>query len=166
MKHRFIFEHLWPCQTGRYYILTRLAHIRLRRNSFIGRFRFIWSIIQSFHFYINAIRKGIEERMWMDEKDVTVCDFEERHRKNPILAIISSAHESVHLILVDSSTLICLDKYERSVRKDHKTRAGIEPTSSDNRTAILPLNYPIFTSVAREALHVWLLFRNAVWLGQ
>ncbi len=34
-----------------------------------------------------------------------------------------------------------------SLSKDHKIRTGIEPLSSDNRSAILPLNYPIFSLV-------------------
>ena len=46
---------------------------------------------------------------------------------------------------MNTTTWICLDKYERLVKKDHKIRAGIEPTSSDNRSDILPLNYPIFS---------------------
>ena len=32
-------------------------------------------------------------------------------------------------------------------------RTGIEPVSSDNRSAILPLNYPIFTSVTQVTTH-------------
>jgi hypothetical protein len=35
------------------------------------------------------------------------------------------------------------------IEKDHKIRVGIEPTSSDNRSAVLPLNYPIFSPVIR-----------------
>ncbi len=41
------------------------------------------------------------------------------------------------------------DKHERLIKKVHKIRAGIEPTSSDNRSAILPLNYLIFTPVIK-----------------
>ncbi len=45
---------------------------------------------------------------------------------------------------MEVSTAICLNKYERLIKKVHKIGAGIEPTSSDNRSGILPLNYPIF----------------------
>ena len=38
-----------------------------------------------------------------------------------------------------------LNKYERLAKKDHKIKVGIEPTSPDNRSDILPLNYPIFS---------------------
>ena len=58
------------------------------------------------------------------------------HRTYPRLYIGASTNVS---------TWICLHKYERLVKKDHKIRAGIEPTFSDNRSAVLPLNYPIFS---------------------
>ena len=45
------------------------------------------------------------------------------------------------------STWICLYKYESLVKKDHKIRTGIEPASSENRSVVLPLNYPIFSPV-------------------
>jgi hypothetical protein len=32
-----------------------------------------------------------------------------------------------------------------SLSKDHKIRTGIQPVSSNNRSCILPLNYPIIT---------------------
>ena len=46
---------------------------------------------------------------------------------------------------MNATTWIYLNKYERLVKKDHKTSVGIEPTSSDNRSNILRLNYPIFS---------------------
>jgi hypothetical protein len=51
------------------------------------------------------------------------------------------------------------DKHERLIKKDHKIRAEIEPTSSDNRSAILRikrsdplLNWRVSTYVSNELL--------------
>ncbi len=38
--------------------------------------------------------------------------------------------------------MTCYIQYERLNRKDHKTRTGIEPASSDNRLTALPIKRP------------------------
>jgi hypothetical protein len=38
--------------------------------------------------------------------------------------------------------MICFTQHERLNKEDHKTRTGIEPASSDNRSAALPIKLP------------------------
>ena len=51
------------------------------------------------------------------------------------------------------STVTWPTQYERLNKEDHKTRIGIEPISSDNRSTALPLNYLIVTSVIQVTTH-------------
>lgn len=37
------------------------------------------------------------------------------------------------------------DKHERLIQKEYEIRVGIGPTSSNNRSAILPLNYLVLS---------------------
>ena len=59
----------------------------------------------------------------------------------------------IHVKYLDFSDLhpheYVFDKYVRLIKKVHEIRVGIEPTSSDNRSAVLPLNYLIFAPVIK-----------------
>jgi hypothetical protein len=66
---------------------------------------------------------------------------------------MSLVHGNTNKFKQDATTWIRLNKHERLVKKDHKIRAGIEPTSSDNRSAVLPLNYPIFSPTIKIVAH-------------
>jgi hypothetical protein len=51
-----------------------------------------------------------------------------------------------------------------SSTKDHKTRTGIEPASSNNRPTILPLNYLIFSPVKQNTAYPHISLRiNYIW---
>ena len=48
---------------------------------------------------------------------------------------------------MNGTTRICLNKHERLAKKDHKTRAVMEPISSDDRSIILPNKLSDFLSI-------------------
>ena len=51
-------------------------------------------------------------------------------------------HPRVHIdSRMNATTEICLNKFERLVKKDHKIRVGIELTFCDTRSTFLPLTF-------------------------
>ena len=93
----------------------------------------LWMPIPSLHLESVDNTCPCKQSEGVGELDINVRD-------DPTLSIISLVHgQSVHS-RADVSTWVCLNQHERLIEKDHKTKAGIEPTSSKDRSNILPIH--------------------------
>ena len=72
-------------------------------------------------------------------------------RRDPTLVIISRVHGQYMHSRTNTSTRICLNKHERLIKKYHKTRTGIKPASSDNRSDIPPIELSGFLSSQKQS---------------
>lgn len=72
-------------------------------------------------------------------------EFGKRMEVFSVKTFNSSVHGSTTEFTQILSTEICLEKVERLVKTDHKIRAEIEPTFSNNRLEMFRLDYHVLS---------------------